>query len=192
MFVIWETTGTKTPAAKRSSTHFKSVLTFVALVSFVVPFLAACGTGGADPKPGVMQGQRAVDFALKTPGGEDVLLADYQGQVVLINFWASWCGPCELEMPDIQKAYDAHREQGLQVLAVNAGESPSTVREFGVRHGLTFPLLLDAGGQVNAKYRAAGLPMSLVVDREGVIHVRHLGYMSAGQLARYLAQVGLE
>ena len=163
----------------------------LAAVSLLV--LAACGSDAASAgKPGVMEKQRAVDFTLETLDGQTVSLADYQGKVVLLNFWATWCPPCELEMPDLQKAYEKYEEQGLVVLAVNAGEPAPTVQAFVTKLGLTFPILMDARGQVGAQYRASGLPMSLVVDREGIIRARHLGYLSAGQLDKYLARVGLE
>jgi peroxiredoxin len=164
---------------------------FAILMSLLV-LLSACGGASSETRSGVVEGRRAVDFSLDGLDGRPVSLADFAGKVVLINFWASWCGPCELEMPDIQKQYEAHKDEGLAVIAVNSGESPADVKKFVDKYGLTFPVVIDARGQVGAQYRAAGLPMSLFVDRDGVIQVRHLGYMSDGQLKRYLAQLGID
>ncbi len=135
------------------------------------------------------EGNRARDFTLETLSGTEASLADYQGSIVLINFWATWCAPCRDEVPALQAAYDAYQEDGFAVLGVNVEESRSTIIPFVTEFDITYPILLDQAGQVLKLYRTLGLPTSILVDRDGVIQVRHIGYLSANQLERYLAEL---
>jgi peroxiredoxin len=111
----------------------------------------------------------APDFTLETYDGETVRLAQLRGQVVLINFWATWCPPCREEMPAIQEAYDEHRERGLVVLAANLMENDAQVGDFMAEMELTFPILMDRRGTVSERYRVQSLPTTYFVDRSGVI-----------------------
>src|SRR3990170_6106101 len=150
---------------------------------------------GPDPAPGLpfaeagvapRVGSLAPDFSLLTPGGDEVHLGDFRGQVVLLNFWATWCGPCRLEMPAIEMRYVAHRHHGFAVLAINDNEPLGNVLAFQSEMGLTFPLLLDPGEQVHALYAIRGWPTSFFVNREGWIEVQHLGVMTEAQLDGHL------
>jgi len=116
-----------------------------------------------------------------------ISLADYAGQVVLLNFWATWCPPCKEEIPAIERAYEAHRDDGFMVLGINDGEALEVVQTFASELGITYPVLIDRRGEVAAQYRRRGLPLTLIVDRDGVIQVRHEGYLTAGQLDKYLS-----
>jgi len=138
------------------------------------------------------EGHLAPDFALKTLDGKTVRLSELRGKkVVLINFWATWCGPCRLEMPAIEMRYVAHRHHGFAVLAINDNEPLGNVLAFQSEMGLTFPLLLDPGEQVHALYAIRGWPTSFFVNREGWIEVQHLGVMTEAQLDGHLAELGL-
>jgi thiol-disulfide isomerase/thioredoxin len=121
--------------------------------------------------------------------GHQVSLADYAGQVVLLNFWATWCPPCKEEIPAIEKAYQAHRVDGFMVLGINEGEALEVVRAFADELGITYPVLIDKRGEAAARYRRRGLPLTVIVDRDGVIQVRHEGYLTAGQLDTYLSRL---
>ncbi len=110
---------------------------------------------------------------------------------MLINFWATWCGPCRIEMPALQARYDALRDEGFTVLAVDFDEPEDDVRAFRDELDLSFPMLLDPGARVQELYRVRGYPSSFFVDREGVIRVVHIGLMTEGQIDDYLAQVGI-
>jgi peroxiredoxin len=155
----------------------------------LVLFLMACGGAQGATLLGVNEGNQARDFTLESLDGSQVSLADYRGQVVLINFWATWCAPCRAEIPDLQEAYEARQSDGFVVLGVNVEESRSAVEPFVTEFDMTYPVLFDETGDILKLYRAIGLPMSLLVDQDGVIRARHVGYLTAGQLEDYLAQV---
>lgn len=126
------------------------------------------------------KGFLAPDFTLTTLTGATVQLSDLRGRPVLINFWASWCGPCRAEMPHLQAAYEAHSDDGLVVLGVDQLESPPTVARFVEEFDLTFPIPLDSDGKVSAAYQARALPTSFFVDASGVIRDTFTGPMTAG------------
>jgi peroxiredoxin len=133
----------------------------------------------------------APDFTLLSTVGEEIQLSNLKGQVVLINFWATWCGPCRIEMPAIQDRFERYQDDGLVVLAIDFDEPQEDVAFFGEELGLTFELLLDPGGNIQSLYRILGYPTSYFVDSEGIIKVKHIGIMTERQLDDYLAQIGI-
>jgi peroxiredoxin len=151
----------------------------------VVTVAACTGPGSAAPR-GIAEGNRARDFTLETLDSGKISLSDYEGSVVLVNFWATWCPPCQAEIPALEAAYQAHKGEGFVILGVNVEEGRKTVEPFVQNLQMTYPILLDENGKLVQEYRARGLPMSVVVDRDGTIRVRHIGYLSAGQLDEYL------
>jgi peroxiredoxin len=155
--------------------------------------VSAVFPGGPTSTPAAapVVGAPAPDFTLKDLSGHEVALSSYAGDVVLINFWATWCGPCLVEMPAIERRYEALKDRGLVVLAVDDDEAITDVSAFAHELDLTFTLLLDPGAAVNDLYRVRGLPTSFVVDREGVIRQLHIGLMTEEQLDGYLAKAGL-
>ena len=155
-------------------------------VSAVLP-----GGPTSTPAPAPVVGAPAPDFTLKDLSGHEVALSSHTGHVVLINFWATWCGPCLVEMPAIERRYEALKDEGFVVLAVDDDEAITDVSAFARELDLTFTVLLDPGAAVNDLYRVRGLPTSFVVDREGVIQQLHIGLMTEEQLDGYLAKVGL-
>ncbi len=115
------------------------------------------------------EGFLAPDFALDTLAGRSIRLSDLQGKVVMVNFWATWCPPCRLEMPAIQEVYERAHERGFEVLAVNLQESDAHTSAFVQEMGLTFPILSDRTGSVSGTYRVISLPTTFFIDRSGVI-----------------------
>ncbi len=132
-------------------------------------------------------GHPAPDFTLPDLQGQPVSLSDWRGRAVLINFRATWCAPCEVEMPAIQAVYEAHGEEGFVVLAVAVNDSAEDVRRFFEKYGLTLQPLLD-DGQVSQAYRVFGLPTSFFVGTDGRIVVVHTGVLSEGKIESYVAQ----
>lgn len=133
----------------------------------------------------------APDFTLRNTEGESVQLSQLRGHPVLINFWATWCAPCRIEMPFFQDRYEKFQQEGFQILAVDFDEPEDEVAVFGEELGLTFDLLLDPGAEIQSLYRVLGYPTSFFVDREGVIQAQHIGVMTEDQLDNNLAQIGL-
>ncbi len=152
--------------------------------------LAAPAKSYSAPAP--VAGAPAPDFTLKTLGDETVTLSKFLGQPVLINFWASWCPPCRLEMPDLVKAYEAHKSEGFVLLGVNLTyqDSLPDVQTFVDEFDMTFPVLLDKDGHVTDDlYRLRGLPLSVFVNREGVIARVHVGALTASQIEEYVGEI---
>jgi thiol-disulfide isomerase/thioredoxin len=116
-----------------------------------------------------------------------VRLADLRGQVVLLNFWATWCGPCRIEMPEFEKVYNAHKDDGLTILAVNNAETPAQVQEFRNQLSLTFPLLMDENGSIQNIYGIVSYPSTYVLDGEGAIIARHFGPLTANQIQQLVS-----
>lgn len=127
-------------------------------------------------------GSPAPDFQLQTLKGNDVSLADYAGNVVVINFWATWCPPCRAEMPGIQAVYEAHKAEGLVVLAVNAQEDHDTINAFITESGFTFPVIPDLYGQAIRAYGVRSFPSTFVLDRNGNIDTIHQGQITPEDL----------
>lgn len=138
-----------------------------------------------------LRGAQAPDFELTGVDGRSHRLSALIGQPVLINFWATWCEPCRLEMPAIQARYQRYADDGLQVLAVDFDEPKSDVAAFGDGLGLTFPLLLDPGGRVQTLYQVRGYPTSYFVDRTGKVEVVQIGVMTEGVLDGNLRAIGI-
>jgi peroxiredoxin len=136
--------------------------------------------------PMPQQGQLAPNFSLMSLGGEPVSLSDYSGQVVLVNMWATWCPPCKAEMPTIHEYYQAHRDDGFVVLAVNSQEQAASVNSFIQATGFTFPVLLDDRATVMDQYNVLGLPTSFIIDRHGTIQHTHTGQITKDQLEQYI------
>ena len=149
---------------------------------------ASVATVGQIPSP--REGFPAPDFTLDTLGGESATLSAYRGKVVIVNLWASWCGPCRAEMPAIQKVYAANRERGLEVLAVNSTfqDSQADAQEFTQNLGLTFPILLDRDGAVSKRYLLRALPSTFFIDRKGVIRLVVFG----GPMTEAVVQTKIE
>jgi peroxiredoxin len=134
---------------------------------------------------------QAVNFAapeleLNDLNGAARALADYRGQVVLVNNWATWCPPCRAEMPTLQAYYQKHQAQGFVLVAVEAGEPADEVTRFVEEYGLTFPVWLDPHSLALDAFRNDTLPSSYVIDRAGVVRFTWNGAISAATLEKYV------
>jgi peroxiredoxin len=134
----------------------------------------------------------APDFELLDLNGNINRLSDYRGNVVLVNFWATWCGPCRREMSTFQAQYVDSQGEEFLVLAVNNNEPEDLIRFFIDGLDLTFPILLDPGARVQELYRVQRYPVSYFVDPDGVIRFIHLGLLTDKQLDDYLMKIKTE
>ena len=133
-------------------------------------------------------GESVRDFVLNDVDGQPLQLSALDGQPVILNFWATWCAPCRVEMPDLQAAYERHQTDGLMILAINREETAVTVRDFFYDAlDLTFTPLLDETGDVSRLYGVANYPTSIFVDGDGLVTAVHLGLMTEAQIEGYLA-----
>ena len=153
----------------------------------VKPVTGTVAAAGGAPAPIV--GSPAPDFTLQNIKGAQVTLSNLQGQPVLINFWATWCGPCRIEMPAIEAAYQKHKGDGFAVLAVDADETLKEVADFVDALGLTFEVLMDPGLTVTDQYRVRAFPSSFFIGRDGTIVALQIGVMTEAQLAENLDKI---
>lgn len=133
--------------------------------------IAIASSWGMASRPPLI-GSPAPAFQLTSLTGEEGSLHQYQGQVVLLNFWATWCQPCTKEMPAMQTAYNALGDQGFIIIAINELEDIQKVREHIQEHQHTFPVFLDPDNHVANQYGVVGLPVSIFIDKTG--HVRQI------------------
>ncbi|MCS6943875.1 MAG: TlpA disulfide reductase family protein [Sutterellaceae bacterium] len=140
------------------------------VVSFA--FFTICGAAAAQLTPMAP----APDFVLKTLAGPNVRLREQRGQVVMINFWATWCGPCRVEMPHLNRLYEKYRAAGFQLLGVNIDEDPAQAQQLASKLNLRFPVLLDSGKQVSRLYDLTTMPSTVLIDRDGRVRYVHRGY----------------
>ena len=135
-----------------------------------------------------MEGQMAPDFVLKSSSGENLRLSEYRGDVVMINFWATWCGPCRQEMPLLDELYARYQRVGFNLLGVNIDDDPQRAMRMVHELGIRFPVLFDERKEVTELYNVEAMPATILVDREGNVRYVHHGY-KPGYEDRYLDQI---
>jgi len=149
---------------------------------------SAASSGGvvllpsAGQPPALVAGGDAPDFTLHGLAGPDLSLSDFRGQVVMVNFWATWCPPCRSEMPAMQQVYAESKDKGFTIIAVNIQEAQGPISDFVSKLGLTFPIALDPNGDVTKLYGIYGLPSSYFVDRMGRITEVHVGALTKAEI----------
>jgi peroxiredoxin len=124
----------------------------------------------------VLPQSAAPDFTLKSNAGTNLRLQEQRGQVVLVNFWASWCGPCKLEMPHLNRLHDKYRASGVLLLGVNIDEDPRAAQAATAKLGVKFPVLLDSDRTVSRLYDMGSMPATVLIDRDGRVRFLHRGY----------------
>ena len=154
----------------------KNIITLIALVfSLLLSMSSAQAAELNKPAP---------DFTLKSIGGKNLKLSEYVGNVVFLNFWASWCAPCREEMPLLDALHQKYEDLGFVVLGVNVEEQTDLARSYISRRPVKFPILLDPQNQVSKAYNVIAMPTSVVIDRSGNMRYLHQGY-KAGDEAQY-------
>lgn len=133
--------------------------------------------GSVQEMGNIKVGQLAPDFTLQDLSGHAVTLSAYRGQkVVLIDFWATWCGPCRMAMPGLQELADKYHDHGLEILSVNQGEPADHVRDFIQHEKYTFHVVLDQNQAVGEQYGVQGIPTLVLVDKKGIVRWIRVGY----------------
>lgn len=143
---------------------FRSFCVGGLMMLFCGSVLAASGSG---PAP---------DFTLKSRSGKNIKLSELRGNVVMVNFWASWCGPCRQEMPLLQQLYDRYKDMGFTLLGVNVDEEPAAADKMLKDIAVNFPVLYDSKNSVSEQYQVKAMPSTFMVDRDGNVRFLHEGY----------------
>ena len=121
-------------------------------------------------------GSKAPNFTLKSRSGKNLKLSEFRGQVVMINFWASWCAPCRKEMPLLEKIYKKHRRLGFTLLGVNVEQNTSAAKNYLKNVRVSFPVLFDNTNKTSKLYQVSAMPTTVIIDRSGKIRFVHKGY----------------
>jgi len=137
-------------------------------------------------------GEPVPDFTLSTLDGGSIRLRDLQGQIVFLNFWATWCAPCQNEMPVLQKLEEEHRTEGVRVIAVTdptQGQTEDGVRTFLLRLNLTLTVALSSDPDLYARFGVSQIPTTFVIDRAGTVRKEHIGELHPDDIAAYLDEL---
>jgi cytochrome c biogenesis protein CcmG, thiol:disulfide interchange protein DsbE len=148
------------------------------LIALLVATVAVLNWRASGDEANDLKGKAAPDFSLKTVDGKDVKLSDQKGNVVLVDFWATWCPPCKESLPHVQKvsADEALAKKGLKVFAVNDKEDPDVVKAFLAANKYTFMVPMDVDQKAMIAYSVSGIPTTLIVGRDGKITDVFVGY----------------
>jgi len=153
------------------------------LLSVALSIIAAGSLASSD-----LAGMPAPDFALKSSSGENLRLSEYRGEVVMINFWATWCGPCRQEMPLLDELYTRYERVGFRLLGVNIDDDQDRALDMISELGISFPVLFDDRKEVSKLYEVDSMPVTVLVDREGDIRHVHRGFEPGYEL-QYLDEI---
>jgi thiol-disulfide isomerase/thioredoxin len=160
------------------SRYRAAMLSTVAGLAIMIPLPGQC------IEPTV--GQPAVDFALRSLGSANIRLSEHRGEVVLINFWATWCGPCREEMPLLDELYTKYQRAGFTLLGVNIDATAAQAGEMVRALKVTYPVLIDDRQEVSRSYRIGNMPLTVLIDRQGVVRYVSEGFRP-GYEKRYAA-----
>lgn len=150
------------------------VLGAIILMMLALVLLLAGCLPGSEPS-GTRADEAAPDFQLQNLDGQLVSLSDLRGKPVLLNFWATWCGPCRGEMPHLEQIYQEWSNKGLILLTINIGESSSQVGDFMREYNLSMPVLLDIRQVVAQQYNITAIPTTFFIDKDGIIQEKIVG-----------------
>ena len=142
----------------------------------------------ATPAAAATVAQPAPDFTLPSAAGPNLRLQEQRGRVVMLNFWATWCGPCKREMPQLNRLYTKYRASGFVLMGVNVDDDPANAVGVSTKLGVQFPVLFDSAKKVSKLYDVAGMPSTVIVDRKGTVRFIHRGY-KPGDESEYLDQI---
>jgi peroxiredoxin len=137
---------------------------------------AALGLGAGVCSAALTTAAPAPDFTLRSMDGQNLRLGEQRGRVVMVNFWATWCGPCRQEMPHLNRLYEKYRTSGFVLFGVNVDEDTRNAAAVATKMGLKFPVLPDADKKVSKQYDLSAMPSTVLIDRDGKVRHVHRGY----------------
>ncbi|MFL0798381.1 MAG: TlpA family protein disulfide reductase [Cellvibrionaceae bacterium] len=144
--------------------------------SLLLIIFSLCLTSTAQADAHNKAAKPAPDFTLKSDSGSNIRLSEQRGKIVMINFWASWCGPCRQEMPYLEKLYKRYGKAGVVLLGINVDKDSKLADHFLKDLETTFPILYDPTGSVSKQYKVRAMPTTVIIDRDGNIRYTHRGY----------------
>ena len=142
-----------------------------------------------DKNETLKKGSEAPNFVLSDMEGINHKLSDYEGEGVFLNFWGTYCEPCEYEMPYMDSQYQKYKNQGVEVLAINVGESTYAVNNYVSKHKLTFPVLIDKGKEVENAYNVDVLPVSFLINKEGEVVDIITGALTEESIQKHMERI---
>lgn len=160
----------------------------LALALMAVALLGLLATQGCTAAaPGLGVGNPAPDFTLIDLEGNQVSLSDFRGKTVFINFWATWCGPCRAEMPEIEAIHQEYKDKDVVVIGMDVFEPEGVVRQYIEEGGYSWTFVIDTTGEVTTSYKVTAIPTSFFIDSEGIIRAVKIGAMTKGAMEANLA-----
>ena len=159
----------------------RKILPLLAIVLSAAMIVGGCKSAvpstnqTANVTEGINTGNRAIDFQLQALNGTTVKLSDYRGQPVLLNFWATWCGPCRGEVPFLDQINASDASKGLVMLAVDVGENSTIIQNFMTSLNVSLPVLMDSDTSLSKKYVITGIPTTFMLDKDGIIRYKMVG-----------------
>jgi peroxiredoxin len=137
-----------------------------------------CAMAAVLPAAALAPATAAPDFTLRTLDGRNLRLAEQRGQVVMVNFWATWCGPCRDEMPHLSRLHEKYRAAGFVMLGVNVDEDAKLAEKLATKLAVKFPVLPDSDKRVSKLYDLSAMPSTVLIDKDGKVRFLHRGYRS--------------
>ncbi len=173
----------------------RKAIGFGALVVVVIGLLVLLGIGLANRAPVTGRsgftriGKPAPEFKLSLFEGGMVDLADYRGKPIVINFWASWCGPCRIEAPILEGLWQAYRDQDVQFIGVDIQDAEADSLKYLREFGITYPNGLDADGRITVDYGVIGIPVTFFINRKGIVERRWVGAVSETRMTQWVQEL---
>jgi len=134
--------------------------------------------------------QAAPEFTLIALDGTEVTLRDFEGKVLFLNFWATWCSPCRQEIPGFLEIYDKYKDEGMEILGVSLDpQGPDVIKPFAEKMKITYPLAMASNEIMQAYQPGQYIPATIIIDREGNIHNKHVGYMDKTQVEKMFLEL---
>jgi peroxiredoxin len=154
------------------NTRSQFIHSFFSLPSIALAFALLCAVScERGPREGLLAGDKAPDLNLVDLQGNPARLSDQKGKLIILNFWASWCTPCLIEMPDLKRLYEHFKDRGLEIVAVAVEDDQQSIQKLVDKYELPFTVLIDKSGRTKSLYRLAGFPETFILDENQIIQL---------------------